>query len=352
MVKRFIRNLKKEISLNLSTKNKLSIEISSMRSCSIRCSYCPQDLLIASSNKNKNSENLIIDKFSNYLDKLDPIKANIHWTGFVEPCLNKDLPEMLSYAEQKGFNQFISTTLVGHKSSIESVSNASYLKRVNLHLPDNDGLMENGSLKVNQNYLERLKSILDKAKSHKNKKIFTMTFGKDYHPLIKKILYDKSYESFLEVSKPALFVHTRAGVIDNKVFKGFIRKKILFVFLKKFKKKIIEIILSITPKINTFHCSYKRLNQPVLLGDGKLSICCMDYGLNCIIGDLNEVNNYELLYDKWLSNNLDKFISGKLSPCTKCEYYQKISLISLVMLYFRKYKKYLAKSFTSNKSDF
>ena len=65
----------------------------------------------------------------------------------------------------------------------------------------------------------------------------------------------------------------------------------------------------------------------------------MDYGLNCIIGDLNEVKNYENLYSNWLSNNLDKFISGKLSPCTKCEYYQKISLISIVMLYDNYHQK-------------
>ena len=62
-----------------------------------------------------------------------------------------------------------------------------------------DGLMENGFLQVDDNYLERLRKILTILDRKTPPLVKLLCFGKDYHPKIKKIsckkFFGKSYPS-------------------------------------------------------------------------------------------------------------------------------------------------------------
>jgi len=337
--------LSKKLAWHLSTKPRkdLHIEISAVKHCSIRCTYCPQDQLLKSSNNEKNSSNLTLDKFKQYLNNLPKKYLSLYWTGYAEPCLNKDFPEMVEYAYNLGIKQGISTTLVGHNHCIDYLSSTkAFNKEFMLHLPDNDGNMETGALRVNEKYLSKLKRVISSFDNRKSGKLLTMCLGKKYHKSIESLIRSMGKSYLIKCDEN---FYTRAGDINLKDFKNysnlnlfslinFIRKRPL-QSLKKFKhivKKNIFIKIKniIDIKTNTYFCSFKRLNQPVVLGDGKMNICCQDYNLSCIVGDLNN-NHYDVIYKKWFSENYLDFANGKLSPCTNCEFYKPITLGEILL---------------------
>ena len=336
-------SLRKKLSILLSTKKEdsacNSIEISAVKSCSIRCEYCPQDQLIkASKEKNSNLVNINYEIFSKSISNIESSgDFHVHWTGYSEPCLNKNFPEMVNLAQYKGFIQEISTTLVGHQRCIDYLSNSTAFSHIGLHLPDNSGLMENGSLKVNKKYLDNLKIFLDNRLELMNEGCKTVvnsqTFGSDYHPEIKKIIEKQKYKNLFRDINVRKALHSRSGgvrpIINLKIgIKKVLKKgerlnsKILNFFLKKLKFKL-------------YYCSYKRLKQPVLLGNGDLNICCMDYGLRSIIGNLTEANINEI-YRTWEQNYGESFSNGTYKPCNKCEYYELVNIQILLKIILKK----------------
>ena len=132
--------------------------------------------------------------------------------------------------------------------------------------------------------------------------------GEDFHPLIQNTinnLVDK-FDLSDKVIK-AKYLNTRASSIDPNKFG-----------LKQTTKKNSE--------NGGYFCSYQRLNQGVLLPNGKVAMCCQDYGLETIIGDL-KIQSIDEIYtsienDK---NWRNKFINGTFSPCNKCEHYSPVN---------------------------
>ena len=330
--------LSKKISWYLSTRSKkdLWVEISAVKHCSIRCTYCPQDQLLQSSNNEKNSSNLTLEKFKHYLKNLPKENLSIYWTGYAEPCLNKNFPEMVEYAYNLGIKQGISTTLVGYNHCIDYLTKTKAIdKEFMLHLPDNDGNMETGALRVNEKYLSKLRRIISSFDNRQSGKLSTMCLGNKYHTSIESLIRSMGKSHLLKCDEN---FYTRTGDINLKNFKSYSSfnlnslinsiKKRPIKSLKKFKHFLKKNIFDI--KTDTYYCSFKRLNQPVVLGDGKMNICCQDYNLSCIVGDLNN-NHYDDIYKKWFSENSLDFTNGKLNPCTKCEFYGPITLAEIIL---------------------
>jgi hypothetical protein len=75
-----------------------------------------------------------------------------------------------------------------------------------------------------------------------------------------------------------------------------------------------------------FGCKYKRLNKGVLLPNGSVSICCNDYGLKNILGNLN-CDHLNCIYNKIEQNpNSNKqFSKGKFLGCIGYEHYRDIN---------------------------
>ena len=88
----------------------------------------------------------------------------------------------------------------------------------------------------------------------------------------------------------------------------------------KFRSKAKE------TKNEVFYCAYRRLNQGVLLPNGEVSLCCQDYKLEYILGNLKK-QNLNNLYHKIQDSKVDRehFISGSFFPCISCEHYRPIS---------------------------
>ena len=74
-----------------------------------------------------------------------------------------------------------------------------------------------------------------------------------------------------------------------------------------------------------YYCAYKRLNQGVLLPNGEVSLCCQDFSLEYILGDL-KTQKLDTLYKAIQSsiNERKHFISGTFYPCVKCEHYRSV----------------------------
>ena len=127
-------------SLSKSKRDYYSLEITTVLGCSVNCMYCPQSALSQAS-KDVLSKVLTFDNFKKYLSNV-PKNVHIHWTGYSEPCLIKDLDKMITHVHEKGHSQLISTTLEGNLKSADFVSRFPFFKSFTLHLPDSHGLMK------------------------------------------------------------------------------------------------------------------------------------------------------------------------------------------------------------------
>jgi hypothetical protein len=194
------------------------------------------------------------DVFKTCLDKV-PSEVDIHFSGFGEPWLNPDCTDMLLYAFQKGHRIKASTTLEGMTSSdVDKIAGIPFLC-FNVHLPSaGDG---GEKIHVDATYLNMLKKILDSGLEVKLRFL-----GKTVHPEVLTVLRGRNIEH--------VRIHTRAG---NRRLRG-----------KPLPRR----------KKGRIACR-RKLCQNVLLPNGDVVLCCMDYGLKHVLGNLLE-SGYEALF--------------------------------------------------------
>ena len=210
-----------------------ALEITTKIGCTNNCSYCPQELL-----KSRYKDDIKVMSFNTFaecMDKLDDT-AEIHFTGMCEPFLNKDCIDMIKYGAL-WHKIRVSTTLIGlNLKDIEMLEGIDFIA-FDVHLPAKTG----DSIPVNDKYIKLLKAINDSSID-----IAYHYHDEDLHPDIDFIQADM------------IKAHSRAGNIKWK---------------------------ETTVKTGVVKCIRKR-RHPVLLPNGDLVICCMDYGLKHIIGSL------------------------------------------------------------------
>lgn len=295
-------------SFSLSKQDRASLEITVKVGCGRMCDYCPQELFIENF-KTKSSGGgraLTLSDLQIYMKNV-PVTTLIKWTGFTEPLDAKEFPKMIEFLQRSGFEQTISTTLCGNKVSVEYfINNISKFKQITLHLPDNQGLMKG---KFDENYALLLKTFIHNYTLEKNQpQVDFFLIGSDWHNSIKDIvnLSVKNRIFRPESVIKAKYLNTRAGSIN----------------VNRFGLKVSG---GLSQKGEKYYCSYQRLNQGVLIPDGKVILCCQDYGMVHTIGSLHDSK----LADIYNSIELDSakkasFENGTFEPCTSCEHYQVI----------------------------
>lgn len=290
-------------SFSASLGNHDRLEISVRNGCGKMCEYCPQDLYI----KNyKDSFPSDPKRFTLAMAKSCavniPLKTELKWTGFTEPFDCSEFPEIVEFFESQGYMQSISTTLLGAQKNQEffleniGVFNAG----ITLHLPDNEGLMKG---RFDVRYSEYVALVLDKLATRDiSYDIFLI--GENVHSSISHVM--EKYQN--EIIK-AKYLNTRAGTINST----------------KFNLKNSETIRQHGVK---YYCAYKRLNQGVLLPNGKVALCCQDYGLEHILGSLLEDDLPELYTSIQRDHKArEDFEKGVFSPCVRCEHYRPLGSI-------------------------
>ena len=127
-----------------------TLDITTAGSCPINCyPYCPQRLLHDSY---KGEQMLSLDGFERMLSNT-PTDVTLNFCGFVECFTNTHALEMMEMGQDEGYEIQLSSTLVGLKpDDIDRLAKIDLQKFV-LHLPDPSGAAH---IKMDDNYKETL----------------------------------------------------------------------------------------------------------------------------------------------------------------------------------------------------
>lgn len=288
------------------------------KSCAVACIVCPQDKLSKTYNlypENKLIRDLSFDTFKTAIDKV-PLTTRIDFSGYTEPYLNKDCSKMIKYVHDRGHTVSVYTTLVGATESdvdllldicqhpTRPFSAFDQENPLCIHLPDEGGVMP---VKITKKYKRVLKYLITKAQSLRlglGTHIRMMTMDKN-GKLSKEILdvfpVDKIPFQFKAISRASNLdddgVKRKAPTMTN--YEGGVGMK---------TGKII--------------CKSNSLHNNVLIPNGDVHLCCMDYGLEAKVGNLLE-NDYDYLHNgegmKYITDRMtDDSLDGDII-CRRCE---------------------------------
>jgi len=272
---------------NTQNKKEAWLEITTNIGCINQCNYCPQKTIMNAYSKKSPISNMSLEMFKKYLTKV-PKNVIIHFSGFSEPFLNPNCSKLILYAHKKGYVLEIATTLIGMKESDINLIEKIPFKKFLIHLPDNKSQTR---IKVNKPYLIILEKII---KSKIKNKQFMILRGPKFnkvHSKIKKIIEKYS------LSLIGWHMYSRAGNT----------------------KEALD--LRNIYQYNNLNIKCPHISHPVLLPNGEVALCCMDYGLKHITGNLN-TDNYS---DLFKSKEFLRALRGMKDPssdvlCKNCEF--------------------------------
>jgi len=276
------------------------LEITTMVGCPLVCKYCPQDKL----NKNypKSSKKFLsLDDFKVILEKL-PQDTIINFCGFSEPFSNPNCLDLIKYAAQKKFQLFIYTTLQG--ASREAINylcrlcDEGKIARFELHLPDGHNNMP--GFKLTEEYLYGIK----KVSKQNVVKFMTMSPDGVIHPKVYDYIKTSSLNSIMKKLPHGWRGIRRAGNLQQN----------------KIDPYSLTNTINITKSVS---CSYTPFyDQNVLMPNGDVALCCMDYSLKHIIGNLLVDSYSDLFKSKEFLRLMDENRSighSEYSLCKSCE---------------------------------
>lgn len=219
------------------------MEITTRIGCRNACAYCPQDALLSAYAKRSLEREMSFDTFSTCISKI-PLNVEIRFAGMCEPWLNKECTRMVLLAHERGFRIAVFTTLVGmtplDATLIQDIPFLSFV----VHLPCREG---DEHIDINEEYCQTLRALTDSRIKAKY-----IRHGKALHPLVKRVI--QSNVSLLPLS-------SRAGNLRSGSS------------------------LPRTRRRGEIRCA-RQMRQNVLLPNGDVVLCCMDYGLKHILGNL------------------------------------------------------------------
>jgi len=249
------------------------LEFTVVKSCRVACHFCPQKTL--AENYKSKERALSLDNFKLILSKV-PKSVVIHFSGFSEPFLNPETPEMIRHANKKGFKVNIYSTLVG--------------------------LTETGAEILRDNHPEFFRVHVSDGKAMK---IADDEWIKQ-HEIFLKTGIKGSYMAMGKVA-PKVESHLREKGIKYEVPEMLSRGGNLDIPTPYLEGKI--------------YCVADRWHQNVVLPDGNVYVCCMDYGLTMPLGNLLS-QGYDEIHKK--AEEYRKNDAPADSICRKCEWAAKL----------------------------
>lgn len=203
-----------------------TLEITTKVGCLMDCLYCPQDKLKEAYYNIQGVQKYILDfnDFKNAISTV-PNSIRIDFSGMCEPFLNDRTTDMILYAYSKGHKIAIFTTAIGiTKEHIDKLKNV-YFETFEIHLQD-----EKGYSHIPQS--EELNYIISSIK--------------------------KDFNNVLTGDLTKIKIISRAGNLQS---------------------------VNNEKKSGPLQCS-RELERFVLMPNGHLYLCCMDYSLQHFIGNL------------------------------------------------------------------
>lgn len=248
-----------------------TLEITTMIGCPLMCKFCPQSAL-KSSYHDKEKMCLSFDDYVRVIDRI-PRHLRVDFAGMAEPWANPQCTPMLRYALENGFSVGIYTTLYGMTEK-DSENVIELLEKHNaqldvlcLHLPDADGNMRGWRPSEEwENVFLKFRRFGKKLASGRFE-IMTMSHEGRVHDSLRHM--NISLEKWRALS--------RAGSlkVNEENFQYLSDSNI---------KNEGPIGCSVTP----FY------DHNVLLPNGDILLCCMDYSRRHVIGNLLLDNYYDM----------------------------------------------------------
>jgi FkbM family methyltransferase len=242
------------------------------KGCVVDCVFCPQRTLI----QNYSGERrLSLNNFKRVVDKL-PKEIRVTFAGFTEPWLNSDCTDMLLYAHERGHPISVFTTLVGvSKKDIERIKHVPFAGAPNggftVHLPDQERLAKHP---ITKKFIETVEYL--GAVQHEIKNFSVMSMGSEIHESIRHVF----------PTAPTYAMWSRAGnLIGERMLKPELQHQD-FLYINHGNKNM------------TCGCD-ERLYHNIMLPNGDVSLCCMDYGLEEICGNLFEIEYNDIIPDPY-----------------------------------------------------
>jgi radical SAM protein with 4Fe4S-binding SPASM domain len=262
-----------------------ALEITTVAGCGIKCSYCPQDSFV--SKYDSDIKKLSLENFNYILNKL-PNSTRIHFTGFSEPFFHKDCFKMVELSKDRGHYIRISTTLYrASQDNINTILNRKY-NNIILHLPVNDNSM---NLIIDNNYIHNVEKCLQSLENSDA----IVFFGSEPHSSIQSLL-SKTRAKISFLTPDYFRWNSRAGNVSA------------------FKK--IDNTCNIAIK-----CSTNKIKQHVLLPNGDVYLCCMDWSMEHKLGNLIEQSYEEITNSKTYKHIVDSLTNNKSNTlCWRCEH--------------------------------
>jgi len=273
------------------------MELTTMIGCPLMCTFCPQENLRDS--YGKDTKYMTQRDLTTMLVKL-PRNTRIDFSGMSEPWANPECTSMLEEVLYMGFKVAIYTTLYGmtDPERVRKVLEAhpDQVEVLMLHLPDANGNMKGWK---NSEEWQRAAAIISHTKVPCGIGAMTMDKNGVVHPDLQPM-----------VGQLAGWVgHTRADSLNLEQIGGQ--------------------IINITPH-NEFSLTCRSTpfyDRNVLLPNGDVVLCCMDYNLTHVLGNLltqtyDEIMQGQPLLDLIALNEAPEF--NKCSICKSCENVRKI----------------------------
>lgn len=246
------------------------VEVTTVVGCPMLCTYCPQDKLRRA--YGDAPRRMTLKLFRECLAKL-PADVIVNFAGMAEPWANPECTEMVLAAAEHG-TVAVFTSLVG--MTPEDVRRIQYIpfKHFCIHLPDTERRMR---VDVTPEYLE----VLERCWLFPAADL--IVYG-TLHPQVKDRLG-------FNIASSEHRLGSRAGNVgEGKKLEG------------------------------TVCCSSS--NPPrhvVLLPDGRVVLCCMDYGMRHVLGNLVEQPYEELFQGPAYEQVLAGLAGGLPVLCHSCE---------------------------------
>ncbi len=240
------------------------MEITTVVGCKINCTFCPQKTFLTAYDSPKRK--LSLDDFKLAIDKM-PDEVIIIFAGYSEPFLNDDCTKMILYAHQKGHPICVFTTAVGITlEDVELIKDIPYSAYPHggftIHLPDARRVAK---INVTPEYLQVLEAL--KAAEIQNFSVMSMD---TIHPDVEPI--------FPQSSVPVPKMNSRAGNLENE---GVSEK---YTITTAYDGPVI--------------CGRDEyIYNNVMLPNGDIVLCCQDYHMDHILGNIYEQSFAEVLPD-------------------------------------------------------
>lgn len=240
-----------------------TIEITTKIGCRINCKYCPQKKLLNKYyEKDKNRISMMtLEMFERCINHI-PDEAIILFSGMVEPLHNPLCRDMMEMVLEKGHKVDLYSTF--SEISFEETEKISRLPLgfVGLHVADKRKFAK---IVADEAYYKKIEFLVNAKKADGTPFVNVCNAQTDPDDVVAAIC-DGKYEILTTMLD-------RAGNLQDE---------------NLYSKRMLH------GKISCSLCG-KKLNHNILLPDGTLILCCMDYGMKHILGNLRDQNYEEIM---------------------------------------------------------